>query len=414
MAAIWSIGRHHADALILNLQQEHPPPGVDVFEGTLYNGGLYRMFHEKSGNVDMIAYGRQLLTHFLLFPTVGRNVYVEHFQTPERTFVAVKVTFEETVHIFRSNYEIMGDFITKVNSEEKNKHVKGVFLPVDLANRLRHPYIFEEISRTPVNEHTFTTASRGKKGEALGISSRSRRSMKYYLKPIINIFGSPKSKDDPPTSLYVNSSKVKITQERRLVVDIWRQVGVREYTIVIPDPSKEVFKPQNLVRQHDYVFQPPRPVFDQLLHKQIVVDVSSTSTQEREVFILSNLRRGDWLYSQYAVVPHEDQAKRFVSVKDSAIDMDIYQVEGDQFVTHVEVFKHIEQGWQYVVVHIQLKAGYVSTDVTKIYKRVVDEVTTGYFDMEFLGTDMFLEMLHNISSEPQPSDVAADVEEIEG
>ncbi|GFE53199.1 spherical body protein, putative [Babesia ovis] len=160
-----------------------------------------------------------------------------------------------------------------------------------------------------------------------------------------------------------------------------------------------VFKPENILNDQSNIVN---LCADLPKHKDrfTEIDISSTDSNAAELVVLANLRRGCWLYTQYSIMTTIHPRDVFVNVVDSQMGKVLFVTKEDVYVTHVEVFEHIGQGWKYVVVNLKKLDwnNYTNddSDIKEVYKRIDDEGNIAYLDLRILCRWPYINMLYNI------------------
>ncbi|ORM41426.1 uncharacterized protein BXIN_2503 [Babesia sp. Xinjiang] len=175
------------------------------------------------------------------------------------------------------------------------------------------------------------------------------------------------------------------------------------FNLYLPPVEDGIFKPRNII-DASYKFIGSKTPSHPSKYISLYIDISSTQTSQADVIVLANLKRGDWLYTQYTVVPLREQRFVLLSVINSAQNCEIYRTADDLFVTHVEVFEHVTHYWQYVVVNIKVvdagSSSRINTyiDAKRLYVRHVQEQGIVYFDVTDEDLSLHLEMIYNINT----------------
>ncbi|GFE53184.1 spherical body protein, putative [Babesia ovis] len=300
-------------------------------------------------------------------------------------------------------YLFNGEVCLQATNEDTKCLVRdAIKMSVDMHSGLMHPLILKTIE---ANGHQRVIYSIAK------LYSRHNRSVSnkirtmyisYVISPLLNIDKFSGYSDSPPSSFNSYSSEIYLNiQERRFMVKLTLGAHANKNIIIkIPSYIDGVFKPENILNDQSNIVN---LCADLPKHKDrfTEIDISSTDSNAAELVVLANLRRGCWLYTQYSMVPLYGPRYRFIKVVNKKAKQEIYQ-EGEQmYVTYVEVFDHVHQGWQYVVVNLRKLDGNNYTnddygDIKEVYKRIDDEGNIAYLDLRILCRWPYINMLYNI------------------
>ncbi|ORM39688.1 uncharacterized protein BXIN_0073 [Babesia sp. Xinjiang] len=371
-------------------------------------GGTYRLLHMKSSSIDSIVYDDYLVPFFSRYKAITDDIYIQDYQRGNTRIFSISSSFViGTTGVRTVNYKIIGRRCVIVGIKSKSAFLSGpISLRLDINSAELHPFIIPHATFTGdqtmkwvviTREHRST--DRSNKIHKLRFSGES-----LVLSPIIIVDKETNGPGYPATSisgLIDKFAETSVTGDFNLWIK-YRKRGL-PHAIKIPPIENGIFKPCNII-QHHYTFCKSKH-FQPIERTTVIIDISKTEVNVAELIVLANLKRGDWLYTQYTISPVRDQLFLFVRVINSVTGSELYQVEDSTFITHVEVFDNVTYGWQYVVVNYERSLGKGIKGFQKVYVRQNGERGVIYIDLSNFWPDSYIQMLYNINTfAPNPCD----------
>ncbi|ORM40367.1 uncharacterized protein BXIN_1870 [Babesia sp. Xinjiang] len=382
----------------INLTATEFPPCVDVFEGIFSGGGVYRMFHSHSSPISIVEYGIVTLLDVSSKKCYESDTYVQDYRRGDHVFVTISRFHGKEFKVLHTFvYEIKGNELRLSSHELKKAFVGGLIsLKLDLAAPKQHPFIAVAPSYEDVQHVMWSIIPLSRGYQKLSPARRIRnRHDRYMISPMVNLDKEYNDENDPPSSISCYNSNIHISTKQHTVLVIKHPHLKYHYRARIPQVEDNIFKPRNVL-SFIYDFTLPAKGAESHRNVHINIDISTTETTESDIFILANLRRGCWLYSQYSIIPLMDQSTVSVKVMNSDKYL-IYEGLPNFIITHVEVFNHVTKGWQYVVVNtIKVEPSKVAS-IQKVFFRHDEDGNTIYFDLDMFWAEPYIDMLYNIN-----------------
>ncbi|ORM41948.1 uncharacterized protein BXIN_0552 [Babesia sp. Xinjiang] len=400
-AAALIISIYPIGSVILDISQQDFPPYIDIFVGSFWNGGIYRMFHSHGPLITLVKCGDEIMFDSSYQPALSLDVYVQDYRRQGRHIISVsrfnKVGFKLLKTTF---YEKKQDKCTVITRGVKDAFVGShIALPLALDAYKLHPYIIEDSSAAENEVQYRVPTYYSSRGSLPVINMRSAKDV-FIISPILNIYNTARDPNSPSPSIHCYAHKVDVALDRaRTTIWIKRGRFVDKHVLNMPPLNENIFRPSNILNcGYDLVL----PLMSAGVSNPITVniDISSTDIIIPEIIILDNLRRGDWLYRQYSVMPAMEQNYIYIGIIDSMKGCEIYKETNDTFVTHVEVFFHVDIGTQYVVININRRRDSDYGNNKRLYRSFNMEQRTQYVDLTDFWVDPYLEMLYNIPLGP--------------
>ncbi|ORM40939.1 uncharacterized protein BXIN_1809 [Babesia sp. Xinjiang] len=392
------------ESLMVDVSQPELPPCVDVFEGSFADGGAYRMIHSSDDRITAVSYGRQILNAHGAHIGPIYDVYIQDYRRGNSRIIATS-TFTGDNGEFLNTYHcnVIGDQCAHTNRHVKNIFQKSaVYLRLDITKQKCHPFIAYAETNDQYTQYEWYLIKRPRGGEVTHPAGRLVvRFDRFHISPILNIDTVFHDKNLPPSSLSSHCAKLLLVPESNDIT-IWFQHGVSysKCLLRIPPIEDGIFKPKNIVIWPRIIYDGPNPLF--LHHSTYInIDISKIETYNEGIIVLANLKRGDWLYTQYSLVPIEGQIYKWVRVTNSKESLELYRVvRDDECITHVEVFDYITHGWQYVVVNIDKADATGTVNFQMLYLRQSGENGVKYFHLGYEWLQPCINMLYNINVVP--------------
>ncbi|ORM41912.1 uncharacterized protein BXIN_0462 [Babesia sp. Xinjiang] len=405
-AAALIIAMYPIGSVILDISQQDFLPYIDIFVGTFRDGGIYRMFHSHGPLINLVKCGDEILFDSSYQPALSLDVYVQDYRRQGRHIISISRYNTVNWKLLRTTFYEKDDLCYFLSTRESKDEFVGshISLTLDLDADKFHPYIVSG-RRTLDNAVRYMVPTYySSRGSLPVINMRSPKDV-FIISPILNIYNTARDPNIPSPSIHCYATKVDVEPDRERTT-IWirhRRFSVK-FVVVIPPVENGVFRPQNIMgndsRFHRGDLMPvSRP-------SNLLIDISSTDIIIPEIIILANLRRGDWLYTQYSVLPLMEHRRAVNNVNDSKSHSAIYEVTDNATVTHVEVFDHVKHGWRYVIINLSKAMGPRFVAHKMIYKRIEDQGSVVYFDLSKFCVEPYLDMLYNINTLEKSCDKA--------
>ncbi|ORM42248.1 uncharacterized protein BXIN_1514 [Babesia sp. Xinjiang] len=398
------------NSVTLDISKTEFPACIDIFEGTFKNGGVYRMFHSNGPPIAHVTYGKVLLGPLTNGKIPIRDIYVQHYKRGDRSIVAISHMNAIRKRVVTTRfYATNGTVCRTTNMDVKEEFVGNhILVPVNIYAEKVHPFIGAAYTDGQCQTKQWSVLSpRAKCNRHDDMGCIRFRMESVFISPVINIDQQFRDHNSPPPSLSSHSTTVQVAPEGDAVTT-WIKNGSHRvsYLIKLPPTENAIFRPRQIIDPLHNLPKHVTPTSHILKHININVDISSIETNVPEIVILANLRRGDWLYTQYSFTPIIDLRYIRVKVLNSEHSCELYETDGEAFVTHVEVFDHVKSGLQYVVVNIttpgrdRVLIGPQFENIKRVYKRIYGEEGVVYFDINQVWLEPYLDMLYNIPIGP--------------
>ncbi|EDO08689.1 hypothetical protein BBOV_III011370 [Babesia bovis T2Bo] len=338
----------------LNLNKLEFSENVRQAYGYFPQNGHYRLLDVENDKHVSIMFAHQLLSSPTLIGQPVVRIYVEEFRRYKRYLLRITYVGDAVSEVVKTIHLEKHDEVVYLSSHETLMNfVNG---PIRIAMDFNYDYI------NPVIDYYIET-TRGNPsikylvGNELPNDEESSHSRLWYgkgefiISPIKN-FDKFSSMLGGPTT-YIIGSITSITPYRDINI-IYITVSGRgdmEYKLYIPPANLDVFQPRNMLTNEDHSQWP-------LLYgaaseiRHIVIDISRKTFPDKNVVVVENLRRGDWIYGQHLLLPGHNLGHVSVEVKHVHVGIDIYKSPENEKVTHVEIFKYVVEPLTYVVVNV--------------------------------------------------------------
>ncbi|EDO06759.1 uncharacterized protein BBOV_IV003980 [Babesia bovis T2Bo] len=400
------------DCVILDLHENEFPSCIDIFTGTFNGGGVYRMFHSRNELIRTIHYGGHILATTRFHRALPEDIYVQEYKRDGISIISLHIFFNRSTKTSaNSYYQIAGGHIRIIGRDKKLEFVGGpIYLSIDVNVTKYHPLIVKTMIGSPLHKHIWQLATAKHFTDHQSKISRLRfRQEVYYMSPVLNI-DTEQSDYLPPTALIGQFSKVQVSKHDGVIeVSLKRLRASFCQLIQIPPTIDNIFKPCRIISLPHY-YNHLDLTIKVNRHVTLTIDVASLEVNVPDLIILSNLKRGNWIYTQYTVVPITDQRFVLHKVINSQMAFTLYEAQEHCYVSYVELFKHIIHGWQYVVINIKQASNIITPgptefiDVKRIY--MLTEISAGaiYVDLSMTLPKEHLDILYNINvMDEQPS-----------
>ncbi|GFE55189.1 spherical body protein, putative [Babesia ovis] len=370
----------------LNLNDQIFPDSVGVAYGTFGKDGQYRMLQTTTETATRVMDGYKLLVDMKPKNKEVSDVYVEEFKLYRTKYICVTFDGPSVENGFHRVYiQKRGNEVLYRTREQKMAFVKGpVRLVVDINPGYLHPVIDTE--EKSFEHSTSQWYYIGNKIQNDSNQSKSRLwadEGDFIMSPIRTIDSVTARLDGEPTLMIGHITRfVQSRDEGSIMIHVPGR-SMNEHLFYIPTVNRGIFEPKCMIpviwtSDSDRTRRPINRPY------KVVIDVSGKSFPSRHVAILANYIRGSWLYTQHAILSRRDMTDLNIKVKDDTLKLTIYNVRPDQFVTHVEVFKHIDNDDTYVYVHAQKISLSILPEVS-IYKLQELDNRPAYVELDEIG-----------------------------
>ncbi|GFE53672.1 spherical body protein, putative [Babesia ovis] len=328
------------------------------------------------------------------------DIYVHEYKRGDTVMVSI--------HYFYFNDELMSSKVLRFEVTDGNRSVvtleqvdgfigDGISLPVDLTDNKVHPYILQSYVHHRFNGRVWylIPVAVGNTTETI-LGSMLSNEIKVMISPIYNIDHHNSGTDVPIPSLNAQATRYHIADNGDYVEIYIKRDGYDvPYSFNIPQIEFGIFKARNMLVE-PFDFQRLVPGFKPLRNIEVNIDISSVDNSVADVVTLADLRRGDWVYTQYNIVPIRSPEYALVHVVNSMDEKVIYTAIDDDYVTYVEVFLNPSEGLYFVVVNFTHWDGIMPTQDRKVYMRKVIDSCAIYYDLQQMEIQNYTGFLYNI------------------
>ncbi|GFE55188.1 spherical body protein, putative [Babesia ovis] len=346
------------------------PDYVKVTVGSFSNGGAYRMLWTSSDKVNGVRHGRSEVS-IPNFPNGGMNdVLIEEYVRDNVLMLSTMVHRRTyNAYVEQRCYKKAHLRFRLVNCDLIQKFIGGpINLHTDVMHDLTHPAMVS--ANLGLDDNAELWWFFGNTELDIRLTSLNLLWANYqifHMMPIINFDERSRSTDNPPAQLIglITAFHQSIDGEK-FIVKI-EETGDTEYTVKLPQIVDSILKPCNIL---DYPLKigeteakdpKDRPIY-------ITIDISNNDEVHQYVIAILNLSRGDWLYSQYSILPIPDISEVDVLVFHKGLDQEIYRIGDQEVITHVEVFENTQTNDRYVVIHLRDLLAPNDPEEIEIYK----------------------------------------------
>ncbi|GFE53072.1 spherical body protein, putative [Babesia ovis] len=138
----------------------------------------------------------------------------------------------------------------------------------------------------------------------------------------------------------------------------------------------------------------------------IKIDVSSTEIDNKDIIILDNVNLGEWIYRQYSIVISMLPTYVHVTVVDSKNQCILYDLIGDEYVTHVDVFTHLAFNRRFIVINTKKALGSGFVDIKRAYMHQESTEAVCYYDLNNIEGVQIINLLYSIRIKEPSASVA--------
>ncbi|GFE53602.1 spherical body protein, putative [Babesia ovis] len=389
----------NTSAIILDIKDEINIPGAEIYYGRFKDRGIYKLFYSNDNSITAIKYGEQMVGSVLYRRPTPVDIYVQEYKRGDIRIISVHIYNSRSNKLYSSSYYHIQDEHCYLTTRDRKINFVGnvVYLEVDVHSEKVHPLV-KKVGNGDYNIWKSLTASYGDYRKALRLRFNNE---KHVLNPILHIENTS-ARSAPPNALFGLFARVKWKPGDK-VIKVWIRRGrfLTPLSIRIPPTVNNIFKPRNITRM-PYYFRDLASHFQPVIPIHLVIDISSHEVNTPYLIIMANLERGQWLYTQYTVVPLVDQLFLSHMVVNSHVNSELYRVRENEFVSHVELFKNSDSRIQYVVVNVtkyinhSLPPYRITTEIKRLYKLYCMDGNWGYLDLTDSITDEYLDILYNI------------------
>ncbi|GFE55190.1 spherical body protein, putative [Babesia ovis] len=340
-----------ANGFQIDLCKTRFPDSIQVAVGNFNNLGIYRLLHLKSPAHVTIMHGDVFISAPGLKLAPISEVFIEEFRRGSRLFIAVTYIAHSNDYAEHVYVEKRGKYIYECTGEEKNAFVNGpVRIRTDIMF-INHSVIDTKVVVGHVKPWVWLSIGNKADDETGLLHSRLwKDGTTYLMSPIVQIDSMSRNLDGPGASLIGRITAFHQYSNEQIITVKLDKTGDREFILIIGPIEKDIFTPMNLSAYPHMVGIPiAKPVT--IRQHDVDIDISRTMLPPYDVVILSNLRRGDWLYSQHTILPIRKMEDLNTRVWDAYSMVEIYKVCDEEVITHVEVFQYAVKPLKYVVVH---------------------------------------------------------------
>ncbi|GFE53487.1 spherical body protein, putative [Babesia ovis] len=385
----------------LDLTLEQQPSEINVYKGAFSNGGIYTLYHSPVNPIRLIRYGRKFIDIPTYSPTALKDVFVQTFERNGITVISLHYSHIDGPLRFKSLvFEISDSEVTHAVRNRVAEYVDGpITLPLDLQNDTTHPFILKSTTSGLYNGRVWSLVSTKRDKPVESPIQQLRHYMGViFITPIKNIDSRPAFPGGPVSSLNSCCTKFNLEDDGKHM-DVWIKRFRRSipFRIVMPPIVHGIFKPRDIVVNSPH-FESLRWFSVPLIERRVTIDVGYLEPQSCAVIIMSNLRRGDWIYTQHSITPLFFPEYWTVDVINSAMKREIYTSEAGHHVSYVEVFDNLINNDQFVVVNIVEWDGMQAKEKKNIYVREAEHDPMNYHHLGHSGTELCLSMLYNIDT----------------
>ncbi|GFE54946.1 spherical body protein, putative [Babesia ovis] len=332
------------------------------------------------------------------------DVYVQQFKRDGLNMVSISYIFVNGAKQYETiQVEINHNSLVYVDKEKRESWVKQwLALPLNFLAAKWHPLIAVSHGEKDIDEKSWYIIPQRLDDTRVHMACLRHNKYKLIISPIHLIDVNSHFEDRRSPLLISHAVKVTFSPTKGYItIMIKIKTCSDSYKVYIPSTSHGFFEPSNILRDC-YTITYMKGCSTSSSHVKIYVDISKAYSQWPEVVIITNLRRGNWLYTQYSIAPLRFTTHVLVDVINSTKHTELYKASGNETVVYVEVFDDFMDRWQYVVVHIR-KQNYdpkiknASLPIAqKVYKRIEMENGFVYYDLDAFDKDTFMNMLSKI------------------
>ncbi|EDO05320.1 putative integral membrane protein [Babesia bovis T2Bo] len=386
-------------AIIIDLDRSVYPQDVEVYHASFIRGGLHRIFHGRTEMISAVKYKTCYYNTMLRNMTSVTDVYVQEYRRGSEIYIETNRCIKGVQKQLHTTFcKIVAPHCVLLTRRDKMLLAASISIPINLNHLFLHPFLVrsreEEEDGTSISLDLVSKRAYNKKLNGCRILR--------FTNP--NIFISPIYGLDSQTNASSYSNPMLISQS----VKIYHVLGTMSITlwlkglpsseskfVEIPPISDGIFRPRNIVRFalkfNEYVDN-SRPSTSN--HLYIYVD--SVEVSVPDIIILANLKRGDWLYTQYSILGSRYLEYPTIGVKSSQTGQMIYSAAFDEYVRYVEIFTHVFNQWKFVVVSITKFTKGVPHRLKKIYLRERRNRVDYYIELYDSCANSSLDMIYNI------------------
>ncbi|EDO08710.1 putative integral membrane protein [Babesia bovis T2Bo] len=403
ISIIWYIAA--VSGCMLDIFKPVVSPDIIMHSGTYGTNGIYRMFHSYVSMITNVYYNGNLLKNIRLMDCEPRDVFVQTFQNSSICLIVITIML-----IGNNDQAVQNYFITdgsghrKASNRLRSMHIGSkVFLNVDVVSDQLHPFVVREKINDTTNIFSWSINAGKLTEDGIPIHLLKGKSEDYYISPITNVCYDPLDRSGKMTFIISHCTNVLYEPGgESLWLTISYGIQSKALSMTIPPVIDGIFRP-------DYIFS--TSLYFQLLWElsdisndiTIDIDISNIDNVTPDVVILANLKRGLWLYTQYAVAPIRHHTYTTVKQVTAGVQT-LYVTQDNEYVTHVEIFDHVKHGWRYVLVHIRNvkplheKENRNYTEHKKLYLRYPNREIVAYKDINDIWLEEYMDMLYNIDT----------------
>ncbi|EDO08688.1 putative integral membrane protein [Babesia bovis T2Bo] len=329
---------------------------VQVIHGHINYGGTYRLLQTTTRVASAVVFGALKISRPFMHGTATSHVFIEEWKRDDTWLIGVtyygnsifgRVQRTYVVKYMRTTY--------RISRSMKNNFLRGpVMIRMDMSSGCVHPVIDSKIVFNGGKPTIwYYVANKIPHHNNSSFSKLWSNDNDFLISPIVNIDAASRVTGYGPSSLIGHISGFSQFDDGHTIQITLGRTGDRIYTLHIPRNHERIFTPMCIVKDLTIIGTNQRiPAGSRPI--KIVIDISKKEGPSGDVVILSNIRRGEWNYSQHAILPLRNMEEIDVSVKHVGRGCDIYDVKDDEIVTHVEIFKEEFDILVYVVVNTKM------------------------------------------------------------
>ncbi|EDO08711.1 hypothetical protein BBOV_III011590 [Babesia bovis T2Bo] len=379
---------------------------IKVYHGSFSNGGKYKMLRTTAEYAKDILYDGYYIISTRADCGDLADIFIEEYRRDLEVIVGVIYAGEEVKRLIQRHYFAKRDgYFERVDRHDKMVFVAGPMkVGIDMYLKDWHTAIDTYTTykgHRPLywyllcnfkGDYRYKTESRYWFGDG-----------EFHISPITSVDNEPTPEGMPKSALIANIYGFhKTANFYTFSMDCSYDTL---YTVRIPKNEDGIFRPRNInTYPTSYLDVHLPPLKDR--STTITIDISDIVVHAPEIIILSKLKKGNWFYSQHSIIPIKNPAYVSVTVVDGINKCTLYTPVDDEFVTYVEVFEHVTNSMQYVVVHArkELPGSTIENPMykhdLKLYKLRNVEKPVSYIDFTQLRPEAILDHLYNIRVEP--------------
>ncbi|GFE55655.1 spherical body protein, putative [Babesia ovis] len=394
------------------------PASIDVLNGTFNEGGVYTLIRPNTTEITHITCRGYLLDAPMTRMNEVKEMFVQKYVREGESIInityIINVKHHSAIYKF---YKCYGPSFRASSLEEKRRFVGGpIAVSYDMNSSSIHPIVFKNILRGKFNGVSMSVnADRYNKRDRFCPTVLHFSTDNFLLSPLTLVHKSTEP-ENIPTTLSSHANLIRISDDDDEIV-MYINGHKKEHKVRLPTFDIGIFTPRCMM-EFSYGFRKMKPRLSSSSRLTLNIDISKPDNEMPDVVILNNLKVGDWLYTQYSLVVLRYWDYIRMSVINSEYSCVIYRPQYREMLSHVEVFRNLKGGIEYVVVNINVAQGYdkspkIFKAKMKIYKRICNGNECSYDDLSNYWLDPYQAILDNAPKDlrfvaPGGSDIIAE------